>query len=302
MEKMNYKGWPNCYHLTNSLVDLVVTTDVGPRIIRYGLLGKENEFKEFPEQVGQMGGDVWQSFGGHRLWHAPEDLQRTYFPDNSPISFQPLPNGIKLIQPIETTTGIQKEIEITLSPKTSQVHLVHRMRNMNQWAIELAAWALSVMTTGGTAILPLPPRGLHTEILVPTSSLSIWAYTAMADPRWTWGNKYILLRQDPGVKSPQKIGAFVPDGWMGYARGGHLFLKKTTSQFGVTYPDFGCSMETFTNDQLLEVESLSPITRLDPGSKVEHIEDWYLFDNVPVPQNDEEVSQYVIPKLQQTLD
>jgi hypothetical protein len=31
-------------------VELVATTDVGPRVIRFGLVGKENEFYEDPEQ------------------------------------------------------------------------------------------------------------------------------------------------------------------------------------------------------------------------------------------------------------
>ena len=59
-----------------------------------------------------------------------------------------------------------------------------------------APWALSVMDTGGTAIIPLPPRGSHEDNLLPANSMTFWAYTDMADPRWTWGEKYLLLRQD----------------------------------------------------------------------------------------------------------
>ena len=36
MERTSYGGWPNCYRLSNGLIDLVVTADVGPRIIRLG--------------------------------------------------------------------------------------------------------------------------------------------------------------------------------------------------------------------------------------------------------------------------
>lgn len=297
MEKLNYKGWPNCYRLSNSQIDLVVTTDVGPRVIRLGFIGAENEFKEFPDQVGQTGGDTWRSFGGHRLWHAPEHIQRTYYPDNLPIAVQQQAGFTRLIQPVETTTGIQKELDIQLSPDSAHVKVIHRLRNTNLWSIELAVWALSVMEMGGVAILPLPPRGSHSENLVPANSLSMWAYSDMADPRWTWGRNFIMLRQDPKAENPQKIGAMVPDGWMAYARGGHLFVKKVSYMPGAVYPDLGCSMETFTNDQLLEVESLSPVTRLEPGATVEHVEDWYLFKDVPLPQNEEEIRKYVAPKV-----
>ncbi len=297
MEKVNYKGWPNCYRLSNSQIDLVVTTDVGPRVIRLGFIGAENEFKEFSDQVGQTGGDTWRSFGGHRLWHAPEQLQRTYYPDNFPIAIQQQAGFIRLIQPVEATTGIQKELDIELSLDSAHVKVIHRLRNANLWTVELAVWALTVMEMGGAAILPLPPRGSHSENLVPSNSLSMWAYTNMADPRWTWGRNFIMLRQDLKAETPQKIGAMVPDGWMGYARGGHLFVKKASYLPGAVYPDFGCSMETYTNDQILEVESLSPMAKLEPNATIEHIEDWYLFKDVPSPQNEEDICKDVMPRI-----
>ena len=48
-----YRGWPNCYRLSNGLIDLIVTTDVGPRVIRFGFVGEENEFKEYDDDGGQ---------------------------------------------------------------------------------------------------------------------------------------------------------------------------------------------------------------------------------------------------------
>ena len=49
---------------------MIATTDVGPRIIRFGFVGEENEFKEYEDTTGQVGGDEWRIYGGHRLWHA----------------------------------------------------------------------------------------------------------------------------------------------------------------------------------------------------------------------------------------
>ena len=61
-------------------------------------------------------------------------------------------------------------------------------------------------------------------------------------------------------------------------------------------------METFTNDQLLEIESLSPSSRIEPGSHLEHVEDWYLFKGVPVPQNDADVIKQILPKVKDLSD
>lgn len=72
ISKTPYAGWPNCYRMTNGQVELIVTTDVGPRVIRYGFAGGQNIFKEFQEQLGKSGETAWQARGGHRLWIAPE--------------------------------------------------------------------------------------------------------------------------------------------------------------------------------------------------------------------------------------
>lgn len=57
MERIEYRGWPDCCRLSNDVIDLVLTADVGPRIIRFGFLGVANEFHEFGDMSGQSGGD-----------------------------------------------------------------------------------------------------------------------------------------------------------------------------------------------------------------------------------------------------
>src|SRR5438552_17222098 len=86
IEKTQYRGWPNCYRISNGEVDLIVTTDVGPRIIRYGFSGGPNLFKEFDDQIGKSGESTWQARGGHRIWIAPEDPVLSYALENSPVS------------------------------------------------------------------------------------------------------------------------------------------------------------------------------------------------------------------------
>ncbi len=298
IQQVEYGRWPNCYRLANDVMELIVTTDVGPRVIRCGFLGGDNEFKEYPDQLGRTGGGDWRIYGGHRLWHAPEHKEHTYFPDNSPVKLERGDDAIGLVQAPETTTGIQKEIELRLASDAAHATVIHRLRNTTSSPITLAPWALSVMAPGGTAIVPLPPRGSHPADLPPGNSLILWKYTDMSDLRWTWGRQYVLLRQDAtrGVK-PQKIGAAVPDGWMAYARASNLFLKTFRHESDAVYPDMGCSVEAFTSNEMLELETLGPITELAPGAMVEHVEDWWLFHDVPVPRHDADVTAHILPHV-----
>ena len=207
--------------------------------------------------------------------------------------------AVRLVQTVETTTGIQKEIEVRLASDAAHATVTHRLRNVNSQPVTLAPWALTVMAPGGTAIVPLPARGSHPEDLPPGNSLTLWKYTDMSDARWTWGCKYILLRQDSGPRiKPQKIGAAIPDGWIAYARAGRLFLKTFRHEPAAIYPDMGCSVEVFTNKEMLELETLGPVSRLGPGEVVDHVENWWLFRDVRVPRNDADVDAHVLPRVQ----
>ncbi|UCH36808.1 MAG: hypothetical protein JSV65_15800 [Armatimonadota bacterium] len=299
--KTEYKGWPNCHRMTNGQIELIATQDIGPRIIRLGFVGGDNVFAEYPDHVGQTGGDEWRIYGGHRLWHAPEAKPRTYWPDNLPIEVQEGSNALTLVQPAEGTTGIQKTIEITMRADRNQVVVVHRLRNDNLWPVELAPWALSVMTQQGLAVIPQPAEVSHEEALLPARPIVQWTYTDMSDPRWRWGTKYITLQQDPTATKPQKIGVGNRENWIAYAVNGDLFVKTFQYRDGATYPDFGCSTEVFTNADMLEVETLGPMTALAPGETVEHVENWFLFKGVVVSNDDEAIDAAVLPKALEAL-
>lgn len=295
MRKINYGGWSNCIELSNGEIDLVATTDVGPRIIRLGFAHGKNLFKEVADQMGKTGGDKWKGYGGHRFWHAPEVAPRTYAPDNSPVAHEWDGATLNLTQPVEAITGLRKELEVTLDPKKNQVKVLHRLSNTNLWAIEAAPWALSVMDGPGRAIFPHEPP---TNQFLPVRPLALWGYTNMADARYTWGTKYIQMKCDPAANNPQKIGIMNTPGWAAYARGEELFVKRFGYDAKAQYPDFGCNMECYTNGNMLEVESLGPLARLEPGQSVEHTEHWFLF-KASIGAAEGDIDKELLPLLKQ---
>ena len=297
MEKVSYGGWDNCYRLVNDHIELIITGDVGPRVIRFGFIGQGNMFKEYPEQLGITNTTEWLIFGGHRLWHEPEAHPRTYYPDSESVLIQEIENGLIATQKPEPTTGLQKQIEIKLSPNEDEVQLTHILINHNLWAVETAIWALSVMAPGGTAILPFPPRGPHPEFMLPTSILSIWPYTNLSDPRWLLGERIIMLNQDINNATPQKIGVFASDGWGAYANHNALFIKKVPIHFEGLYPDFGVNFEVFTNEAMLELESLGPVESIPPKGRISHQEHWTLLQDIPKPTTEAEVIKNFLPKI-----
>ena len=301
IEKTNYHGWPNSYRMTNGEVELVITSDIGPRIIRYAFVGGRNLFHQFTSQLGKSGESTWQNRGGHRLWVAPEAAPPspvTYAPDNFPVAIELQGGAIVATAPVEPQAGLQKQLVVRMAQAGSAVEVLHRIANLNPWAIELSAWALTVMAPGGVGITGLPPRGTHPEMLAPTNPLVIWAFTDLSDKRWQFTRKYILLRQDPKSAIPQKIGSFSPDTFGAYYLGKELFVKRYRAEPNKTYPDMGASFEMFTNPHVLELETLGPLTRLAPGATVEHVERWSLHKNIRIAKwTDAELDKALLPAL-----
>ena len=60
IEKTSYKGWENCYLISNGVVELIALADVGPRIIHFGFIDGENHFAVVEETLGECGGCDWQ--------------------------------------------------------------------------------------------------------------------------------------------------------------------------------------------------------------------------------------------------
>jgi hypothetical protein len=175
VEKTAYQGWPNCYRVTNGEIELIVTSDIGPRIMRLGFPGGQNFFFEEPSSLGKSGEPAWVKRGGHRVWIAPEDPKYSYVPDNSPIQVKVQDGVVIATQPVEKETGIQKEIEIRMDATGTGVTVIHRLKNTGMMPLEYTTWAMSMMAPGGLAITGFPPRGSHDEYLQPTNPLTMWA-------------------------------------------------------------------------------------------------------------------------------
>lgn len=299
VDKIPYFNQPNCYRLSNGDVEVIVTTDIGPRIIAYRFPGGENMLAELgPELLMKTPFGDWHPWGGHRLWHAPEVLPRTYYPDDKPITAEPGKDNIRLIEPTEPPTGIQKEMLITLDATGTRVTILHKLTNKGIWPVDLAPWALTIVNGGGTTIIPNEPFVSHDDKLTPARSMTLWGYTDFSDPRYTFGKKYTRLHTDPTLNDPQKVGFADKPGWAGYLRKEVLFVKTFPYMEGKEYPDNGCNFETYTQGTFMEVESLGPMVKLDTQQSVTHEEHWFLFKDVKAGSAEDSFDAAIKPLIE----
>jgi len=279
MEIVEFNGWKRNVRLSNGEVELIVTGDVGPRIIRFGFINDINMFGEIDGGQGGVGEDEWMIRGGHRFWLAPEEKPLSYELDNSTVEFHDIENGIKTVQKVGDISGVQKILEIVLNPNKNEVRVLHTIVNKSDVVVERAPWALSVMATGGTEYIPMPVHIAHSDRLTHNQEWSLWGYTHFNDPRWNFMEKYVTLTQDVN-RTPTKLGIKHREGWVGYLLQDKLFVKYFGCDDDAVYPDAGMNFETFTNQEFLEIESLGGIVKLAPGESVSHQEIWHLHKSV----------------------
>ncbi|MEX6689962.1 hypothetical protein QTN47_20810 [Danxiaibacter flavus] len=293
-EKISYGGWPNCIRLYNDRVELIVTTDVGPRIVKFGFINGQDFLYLVPSHRGTAGGDEWRIYGGHRLWLAPEAIPFSYSPDNDMVQYFACDNNVTLIQHRESVTGIVKEMDLTLSRDSAELTVVHRVTNQNERDVQLSVWPITMLSPGGTAILPQEPFGEGDAYLLPARSLALWHYTKMNDPRWTWGEKYICAKQDALYTSEQKIGVTNRQGWMAYCLNNEVLIKKISFDPSAVYPDYNCNNEIYINGNYLEIETLGPLSTLAPGETIEHTEHWLLAE-ATLPGTEQSIDDILLP-------
>ena len=308
MDVVEYRGWKNNLLLTNGDVELIITLDVGPRVIAYRLPGGFNVLKNYDSMMGGMGESEWQIRGGLRFWLAPEDLTRTYFPDNRPVKWEKTGDlAVRFVPPPETEYGVQKEMELQLDQHGSRVDVKLKVTNIGSKPTDLAPWAPTVMAPGGMEIIPLPPKKPHPGHVsnakspadyAPNQELILWPYFDFADRRWSFGSRYIFLRQDVN-KGPTKIGLAHRMGWVVYLNSGNLFVKRFDYREGAIYPDLGTRYQTFSNEDMLEMETVGELVTLQPGKSASLVESWELFGNVPPVQTEADVDRIILPLIGQ---
>jgi hypothetical protein len=277
---------------SNSSIRVEFLTTAGPRIIGLFLNGKDGNILGNADNVcyDTPYGEYYL-IGGHRLWHAPEAFPRSFLPDGDGLQMEYGNRQVMLIQPDEPGTHFRKSITITLDDEKPLLQMNHTIQNNSLVKVELAPWAITLLPLGGVAVLPTsaPNQGEY----APNRQISLWHYTRWEDDRLKIKNDHLLV-QGECRDHPFKIGYFNHKGWAAYWNEGVLFIKRFTPEFTKIHTDQNSNFECFCYNKFIELESLGPLTALEPGESITHTETWNILSDVPNPmtlQGDDPIEQ-----------
>lgn len=274
----NIAPFGKCLFISNDCCEAAVTLDIGPRIISFKGLGGENfMFNDTELRVTSndptikeaYGKDVYHFFGGHRLWWTPERLPETYYPDEDPVACEISGNTVTLTPPPQPS-GVQLTVAVTLDETQPMLTIAQKVTNISDETRAHAAWGITQCRPGGIAVAPQNTRQCAP---LPNRVIVHWPYNDMQDERYIPGDKYITLRQ-ADIKRAFKYGMNNETGWCGYAVDGQMLYKTIAFDAKAGYPDYGCNFESYTDNNALEIESLSAEPMLAPGQSVTLDEVW----------------------------
>ena len=268
-----------------------VPIDIGPRILHLASTDRPdfNLFGVLNESGTRTEEGLWRIYGGHRLWGSPEAKPRSYSLDDKPVKVEIHDGAAEIRGNPEHENSIQKSIIVESHPGGA-ASITHKIMNISRWPIRLGCWALSVMRLNGFALVPLKASNVDDEGLLPDRHITLWPYTDMSDRRLTISKDHLIMRQDPAVKSPLKIGTMANPDWVAYNMDGLTFVKRFRRWEG-EYPDFGCSVEVYTNSEMLELETLGPLKTIAPHESIQHTEIWSISETGDVERGSQLVER-----------
>lgn len=297
VKETEFLNFGKCVQISNGVIDVVVTIDRGPRIIRFGYRDDENIFfadterkhvirnKSLEETFGD--GAAFYLYGGHRLSLAPERMLQTYCPDNSPVVYSILSDGVSFAPARQKQAEIQTGLEVVMGEDATDIMLVHTAKNCSKDTQTCSLHPVTMLKNGGLAVIPLGADG--SNLLLPNRVISLWPGTDFHDSRIRYGKRCLTVKCEHAGGRPLKIGTNDILGWAAYLNGGFMLMKRYVHNIQAAYPDFGCSLETRVGDDYAAIGSLSPIYRLAPGERIRHVENLSLYrTREPFDPEDEE--------------
>lgn len=298
-EIVTFKKFGRCVRIFDDNIEAYVTVDIGPRIIKFNCIGmdnmlfNDNEIEREVDVSSLFGKDAkWRTYGGHRMWVTPEKMPETYYPDCEPVEYEIGENAVTFTPKAQRENNVQHKFEIGL--ENGQLTVRHYLTNLDEKVRYGGIWGITVTDRGGIVVMKQPERN---TALLPDRKLIFWPYTKMNDERLLLGEDYIAVQHDSNL-GPAKIGFNNFDGKLYCFNHGQCMTKSYTPDYeNGTYPDFGVSSEIYTNQDILEVETLGHIGDIAKGETITHTEVWTVVPSEIKPALNEKEIADALSKL-----
>jgi hypothetical protein len=176
---------------------------------------------------------------------------------------------LTVIAPVASQTKLQKRLTVTVWD--GHFVIEHGVRNTGDTLYTGAVWALTCVEPQGVVVFPWGQGG-------PWDLKKIVYWNRWMDH----GSDVTSQQWQPGpdlftvvpTGEEGKVGTNSPEGWVALCREDATFVKSRHWAPDVRYPDEDCSLQVYTCERFVEMETLSPLTVFYPRAEIVHREVW----------------------------
>ena len=306
VQKISYRGWSECYKISNGSVEVIINPEAGGRILSFALNGSNVIFED-STQNGKLLSDYrkkWFDVDGGRFDLGPEGATHklhllTWMGTwDAKIKGD---NSVEIISQPDQRLGAQIKREFTLN-KNSSLTIKQTVKNISDTTKSWFFWDRTLVPVGGKLVVPMNPESKYSQ------GWGIWEWDAnnaiihtdnISDPAVTTNDGNLLF--EPTSSSPRgKYGTDSHDGWMAYGYKNVLFVKQQKYFPDKIYTEAGGQILIFfTSGKFMEIEPVSPTTTLKPGDSYSFSANWWLFPYQTTkinPEHLDDVSKFVNSK------
>lgn len=286
-----------CLWLQNDALRLALAVERGLRVLYFSAAGSGNLFAELGQMETGLPEHPYPLLGGHRLWHAPEWAPRTYWPEAEPFEVHSGETWASASVPADPG-GIARSIHVALEDAGPRLVVTHTLTNNGLWPVELAAWAITQLPNGGVVLCPQNTLLVGGNIATPNRAWVLWPFTDIRDERFHLGNRVSLFSARPG--KPAKIGCLNLSGLLAYWRQGWVFARRFDPAPHQPHTDLNANAQVYLCEDFVEIETLGPMVRVQPGESALHVETWAAMP-APVEPANEDAAQTLLDSLARSL-
>ncbi|MEI7423844.1 MAG: hypothetical protein WCK18_17200 [Prolixibacteraceae bacterium] len=292
--------YPDCIELSNRTTRVVLEPNLGGRVLKYELNGKNVLFVD-PKDDGR----IWEKGVSIHPCGGRSDFGPEKTVPSHPLLFMGKWTGkitgtrqAELISQKDSITGVQLVRRFKLAENGSLLEFTQIIRNVSKETKRYCHWSRTFMKGGGISLIPLRadsryPKGYLTYGPGPIINF-------MPEKEENIGVRDGILEITGLVKLPK----FMTDGtagWLAYInKDDQLFIKRYP-----VYPDriygemaAGTASVYYFKEDYCEIEPIGPMELIAPGKEVSFTEQWLLSD-YPYPRDKKADLQNILARVRE---
>lgn len=282
IKQINLKYYGKCVSINNGTVKVIVSVDVGPKIIFWGYTNGENmlyipyDILEYDEPISQkIPPDIFFKRYGHEIMLAYEKNKPVVLSSGTTI-YSILKEGV-VFSCSNPKLGLSANLEIIIQDKSNSIMIVHSIENTNEKTQNFSICSSTFVTQDGTLLVPQNMDDLGNS---PNRVLALWKKSNINDSRLYVANEYLRFNNTSTDKSSVlKLGINNRRAWSTYTKDGNTFLKHYLHNKKAKYLNFDSSFIIDSKKELLSLKVLSPIYNVQKNEIAKMAEYWSLFPN-----------------------